>query len=84
MRRQTSVRVEDKFCKESKKVFDKLGLSFGDAINLFLAEVALTKKIPFEIGILSEELEGRVNNLEHDKDVEIYDSAKELFKKLGI
>jgi DNA-damage-inducible protein J len=39
MRRQTSIRVEDKFYKESEKVFSKLGLSFGDAVNLFLAKV---------------------------------------------
>ncbi|RKX53450.1 MAG: type II toxin-antitoxin system antitoxin, RelB/DinJ family [Thermotoga sp.] len=84
MRRQTSVRVEDKFYKESKKVFDKLGLSFGDAVNLFLAEVALKKKIPFEVGVPSEELGDRIDNLEHDENVEIYDSVKELFERLGI
>jgi DNA-damage-inducible protein J len=39
MKRQTSIRVEDRFYKESEKVFDVLGLSFGDAVNLFLAKV---------------------------------------------
>jgi DNA-damage-inducible protein J len=84
MRRQTSIRVEDKFYKESEKVFSKLGLSFGDAVNLFLAKVALEKKIPFEIGIPSEELTNRIRNIEHDKDIEIYEKAEELFKELGI
>jgi DNA-damage-inducible protein J len=73
MRRQTSIRVEDnKFYKESEKVFNKLGLSFGDAVNLFLAKVALEKKIPLEIGISSKELTNRICNIENDKNVEIY------------
>jgi DNA-damage-inducible protein J len=84
MGRQTSIRVEDKFYKESEKVFSKLGLSFGDAANLFLAKVALEKRIPFEIGIPSKELSKRIRNIENDKDVEIYEKAEELFKGLGI
>lgn len=84
MRKQTSVRVEEKFYNESKKVFEKLGLTFADAVNLFLAEVAIEKRIPFELGISSEELENRIKNIEIDKNMEIYHTAKELFKALGI
>jgi DNA-damage-inducible protein J len=84
MRRQTSIRVEDRFYKESGKVFDALGLSFGDAVNLFLAKVALEKRIPFEIGIPSDELIERIHNIENDEDVEIYNTAEEFFKELGI
>jgi len=84
MRRQTSIRVEDRFYKESEKVFDVLGLSFGDAVNLFLAKVALEKRIPFEVGIPSDKLVERIHNIENNEDVEIYNTAEELFKKLGI
>jgi DNA-damage-inducible protein J len=84
MRRQTSIRVEDRFYKESEKIFNELGLSFGDAVNLFLAKVALEKRIPFEIGIPSKELAKRIRNIENDKDTEIYETAEELFKELGI
>ena len=84
MKRQTSVRVEDKFYRESKKVLDALGLSFGDAVNLFLAAVALEKRIPFEICIPSNELIDRIHNIENNKDVEIYDTAEEFFTELGI
>ena len=84
MRRQTSIRVEDRFYKESKKVFDLLGLNFGDAVNLFLAKVALEKKIPFEVGIPSNKLMERMHNIDNNKDVEIYNTAEELFKELGL
>lgn len=46
MKIQTSVRVDETFYSDSKKIFDAFGLSFGDAVNLFLAKVAMEKKIP--------------------------------------
>ena len=49
MKIQTSIRVEDEFYKEAKIVFKKVGLTFGDAVNLFLSKVAIEKGIPFKI-----------------------------------
>ncbi len=49
MKIQTSIRVEDEFYKEAKIVFKKVGLTFGDAVNLFLSKVAMEKGIPFSI-----------------------------------
>ncbi|WP_457749138.1 type II toxin-antitoxin system RelB/DinJ family antitoxin [Sulfurimonas sp.] len=49
MKIQTSIRVEDEFYKEAKVVFKKVGLTFGDAVNLFLSKVAMEKGIPFTI-----------------------------------
>ncbi len=83
MRKQTSVRVEEKFYREAMKIFRAMGLSFADAVNLFLAKVALEKKIPFEIGY-SEELLRRVQQLEKGKDIEIFEKAEELFEKAGL
>jgi len=33
---------KDKFYDESKEVFSKLGLTFADAVNIFLAKVVMT------------------------------------------
>jgi len=84
MKIQTSVRVEDTFYNEAKNIFAKFGLSFGDAINIFLAKVAMEKRIPFDLSIPSEELEKRISNLEKNKHTQIYNSANELFEDLGI
>lgn len=54
MKIQTSIRVEDEFYKEAKVVFKKVGLTFGDAVNLFLSKVAIEKGIPFSITTLPE------------------------------
>lgn len=56
MKIQTSVRVDEAFYRDAKKVFDAFGMTFGDAVNLFLAKVAMEKKIPFELTLPSEEL----------------------------
>jgi DNA-damage-inducible protein J len=60
MKIQTSVRVEKKFYKEAKKVFEKFGLSFADAVNIFLAKVSMTKSIPFSLDIPNEETKNAI------------------------
>jgi DNA-damage-inducible protein J len=84
MKMQTSVRVEDRFYDESKKVFDAFGMSFGDAVNLFLAKVALEKRIPFDISLPSEELNKRIEHLENETNTKTYATSDELFKDIGI
>jgi DNA-damage-inducible protein J len=84
MKIQTSVRVENTLYNEAKNVFSEFGLTFGDAVNIFLAKVAMEKAIPFELSLPSKELEKRVANLDKNKNIEIYNSANELFEDLGI
>jgi DNA-damage-inducible protein J len=84
MKIQTSVRVENKLYNEAKNVFSKFGLSFGDAVNIFLAKVAMEKAIPFDLSLPSKELERRVTNLGANKNTQIYNTANELFEDLGI
>lgn len=57
MKIQTSVRVEDEFYQEAKKVFKKVGLTFGDAVNLFLSKVSMEQGIPFSINISKKNLQ---------------------------
>ncbi len=84
MKIQTSVRVDETFYSDSKKIFDAFGLSFGDAVNLFLAKVAMEKKIPFELGIPSDDVMQRAKNLKNETNVSVYNSSEEVFKELGI
>ncbi len=85
MKMQTSVRVEDKFYNESKEVFSKLGLTFADGVNIFLAKVAMEKKIPFELSIEpSDELITRIENIKKDKNTKSYKNSDQFFNDLGI
>lgn len=84
MKIQTSVRVDDTLYKEAKNVFTKFGLTFGDAVNIFLAKVAMEKSIPFDLSLPSEELESRANHIDSGENTQIYATANELFEDLGI
>ncbi|MCH7613302.1 MAG: type II toxin-antitoxin system RelB/DinJ family antitoxin [Candidatus Marinimicrobia bacterium] len=84
MKIQTSVRVEDSFYREAKTVFSQFGFSFGDAVNIFIAKVAMEKKIPFDLSLPSKELEMRDENIDNKKNTEIYETANALFNELGI
>ena len=84
MKIQTSVRVEDTFYKEAKDVFENFGLSFGDAVNIFLAKVAMEKSIPFDLSLPSDDLNKRIGNLEKNTNTQVYNTANELFEDLGI
>lgn len=85
MKMQTSVRVEDKFYNESKEVFANLGLTFADGVNIFLAKVAMERKIPFELSITpSDELVSRIKNIQEHKNMQTYKNSEELFDDLGI
>jgi DNA-damage-inducible protein J len=84
MKIQTSVRVEDVFYKDAKEVFNKFGLSFADAVNIFLAKVSMEKAIPFDLSIPTKELDNRVKNIKNDKNAQIYKNANKLFEDLGI
>ena len=84
MKLQTSVRVEDTLYNEAKNIFTKFGLTFGDAVNIFLAKVAMEKAIPFDLSLPSEELGNRIKNIKTNKNTQIYNTANELFEDLGI
>jgi DNA-damage-inducible protein J len=84
MKIQTSVRVEDNFYNEAKEVFQQFGLSFGDAVNIFLAKVAMEKGIPFDLTLPSDELKERVKNIEMNNNTQSYKDSDELFKDLEI
>lgn len=84
MKIQTSVRVENNLYNEAKNIFSKFGLSFGDAVNIFLAKVAMEKGLPFDLSLPSEELEKRIENINSNKNTKIYNTANELFEDLGI
>jgi DNA-damage-inducible protein J len=84
MKIQTSVRVEDVFYNDAKEIFQRFDLSFGDAVNIFLAKVVMEQGIPFDLTLPSDELKSRLQNIEKDTNTKTYKTADELFDDLGI
>jgi DNA-damage-inducible protein J len=84
MKIQTSVRVEDTFYNDAKEIFQKFDLSFGDAVNIFLAKVVMEQGIPFDLTLPSDELKNRLKNIEDNTNTKTYKTTDELFDDLGI
>lgn len=51
MRQTTSIKLDVDVKAEAQKVFSELGLTLGEAVNLFLNQVRLNKGLPFEVKI---------------------------------
>lgn len=45
----STVRINDDLKKEVTPILDDLGLSLGEAINVYLKQIIITESIPFKI-----------------------------------
>lgn len=66
----TSVKLDKEAKEEAKKVFKQLGISMGDAFNMFLHQVSLHKGIPFEIKVPNKETAKTIAEARKGKNVE--------------
>ena len=55
MKQTTSIKLDSDVKQEAQKIFAQLGLTLGEAVNLFLNQVRLNKGLPFEVKIPNEE-----------------------------
>ncbi|MBN2896206.1 MAG: type II toxin-antitoxin system RelB/DinJ family antitoxin [Campylobacterales bacterium] len=54
MRQTTSMKLDPVVKQEAQEIFATLGLTLGEAVNLFLNQVRLRRGIPFDIEIPNE------------------------------
>ena len=76
-------RTEPGLKAAAEKIFHQLGLSCSEAINLFFAQVALRKGVPFEIALPNKTTLKAMKDVETKKMVRARD-LNNLFKTLGI
>jgi len=77
-------RIEPKLKHDVELVLAELGLSFSEAIELFLRQVKLNKGIPFDIRIPNKTTSQVFEDTDKGKNLTRYKNAKDMFKKLGI
>jgi DNA-damage-inducible protein J len=77
-------RIEPKLKHDVEAVLDELGLSFSEAIELFLRQVKLNHGIPFDIRIPNKMTLKTFEDTDKGKNITRYKNAKDMFKKLGI
>jgi len=51
----TSIKLDVEIKAKAKEVFKELGITMGEAVNIFLNQVALHKGLPFEVKIPNDE-----------------------------
>ena len=51
----TSIKLDVEVKAKAKEIFKELGITMGEAVNIFLNQVTLHKGLPFEIKIPNEE-----------------------------
>jgi DNA-damage-inducible protein J len=66
----TSVKLDKEAKEEAKKVFKQLGISMGDAFNMFLHQVSLHKGMPFELKIPNKETAKTIAEAREGKNIE--------------
>lgn len=51
----TSIKLDVEIKAKAKEIFQELGITMGEAVNIFLNQVALHKGLPFEVKIPNDE-----------------------------
>jgi len=83
-----NIRVNEKLKKQSKVIFDELGLDMTTAITVYLKAVVRKNGIPFNFEIPNKETLKALEELEEIKSgrkkVKTYSSVADLRKDLGV
>ena len=58
----TSIKLDKEIKESAKKIFKELGLTMGEAVNIFLNQVTLHKGLPFEVKIPNEDTKKAIND----------------------
>lgn len=77
-------RIEPKLKHDVESVLAQLGLSFSEAIELFLIQVKLNNGIPFDIRIPNKTTVQTFEDTNKRKNLTRHKNAKDMFNKLGI
>jgi DNA-damage-inducible protein J len=75
-------RVEPALKRDAEAVLKKLGLTSSEAITLFLAQVKLTKGLPFSVRLPNKETRRAVREARERKNIETFDSVSAWAKKV--
>lgn len=77
-------RIEPQLKQDVEFVLNELGLSFSEAIELFLRQVKLNRGIPFDIRIPNKTTLQTFEDTNKGKNLKRYKTPEDMFKKLRI
>ena len=70
LKETTSVKLDKEAKDEARRIFKKLGLTMGEAFNLFLHQVRLKQGLPFEVKIPNKETRKAIEEVRQGKNLE--------------
>lgn len=70
MRQTTSIKLDPTVKQEAQEIFATLGLTLGEAVNLFLNQVRLRKGIPFDIEIPNAKTQQILQEIREGKNID--------------
>jgi len=70
MRQTTSMKLDPVVKNEAQAIFAELGITLGEAVNLFLNQVRLRKGIPFDLEIPNATTQHVMNEIREGINVE--------------
>ena len=77
-------RIEPRLKKEAEDLFEELGLSATQAINLFYRQVTLRRGLPFDVVIPNATTRRTFESTDAGKEIMVCKDADDMFRKLGI
>ena len=77
-------RIEPRLKKEAEDLFEELGLSATQAINLFYRQVTLRRGLPFDVVIPNATTRRTFESTDAGKDIVVCKDVDDMFRKLGI
>ncbi len=77
-------RIKPQLKHDVESVLSQLGLTFSEAIELFLTQVKLNNGIPFEIRIPNKTTQATFSATNKRKNLNRYKNPKDMFDKLGM
>lgn len=77
-------RIDPELKAEVEKLFDKLGLSTTEAINLFYRQVRIRKGLPFSVVIPNKTTEKVFKDTDAKRNLIRCEDVEDMFHKLGI
>ena len=78
------VRTETKLKHDVEQIFNDLGLSISEAINLFYHQVVLRRGIPFNIELPNKETVKTFSSTNKNKNIKKFKNKEDMFKELDI
>ena len=70
LKETTSVKLDKQAKENAKVIFKELGITMGDAFNMFLSQVNLHQGLPFEVKIPNVTTQKTIEEAREGKDVD--------------